>query len=432
MLFSRVTPARGAAAVVACATALALLALVAVPGAHAAPPDTFKTLASSPMPVNNLALDPANDMIYAQGYGSNSFYSYSVKTNHWKTLASAPVNQQNNGGAAYVKGKIYTVYAENSAQMGVYNVAKGTWKVIANPLHAGTGDITAVGGRIYLVSDTAFVSYNPATGATKVLAPAPSFNNASTEFSEEVCAGAGFEAWGGLAGFKGKIYGTQGNGCNGSAVYSIHANKWKEARLVPGFTVLGGAIDPVAGTYFAYGGYGENGIFSYHIASGKWSTLTFPFSNLNDGGLVYVPTPGRQGIYATFGQASTGFVRLTTKAGADVSVANRAGTGHAKVGHSFTYTVRVRNGGAKASKVTLSDKLSSKVSIGSVTTSKGTCSASHNLKCRFGTLKSGHAVKVKITVTARRKGTARSTAMVATASFNASSKTSSSVRVKIS
>lgn len=419
---------------------LALLALLGSSGARAATPGTFTTLASSPSPVNNVAVDPATNIIYAQEFDGQGFYSYNPATNTWATLPSAPINQEDNGGAAYLNGKIYTAYSENDTQMGVYDIATKTWTTMGFPPGTGsgdgTGDITAFGGRLYLAAGTEFVSYDPATNVTETLASAPAFSDATYEFQEEDgndCAGTGFTPWGALAVYKGQIYGTQGDGCSGSAVYDIASNKWTELPLVPGFTVLGGAVDPVSGTFFAYGGYEENGFFSLNTAKRTWSTLTFPSTDINDGGMAYIPTLGRQGIYATYGEDSTGFTRFNTVGGAAVSVKNSASAKHPSDGQTFTYTVRVQNkGGSSASKVVIRDTLSSKVDVDSVKASKGKCAGKHTVKCKLGTLKEGHSVKVKIKVTAAKTGKAKSTAKLTTPSFNVSSKIKSSVTVKIS
>ncbi len=77
--------------------------------------------------------------------------------------------------------------------------------------------------------------------------------------------------------------------------------------------VLGAAIDPVTGTFYAYGAYEGYSWYGYDIATGKWlSSPSFPHRNLNDGGMAYVSTKGRQGIYATYGQDSAGFTRYVT------------------------------------------------------------------------------------------------------------------------
>ncbi len=132
---------------------------------------------------------------------------------------------------------------------------------------------------------TSFVSYNPATDTTHTLATPP--------FS--------FTDWGGLAPYKGKIYGQDGNGNQPAefAVYDVATNKWKQLPNGPNGMVLGAAIDPVTGIFYAYGSYREYEWYGYDIATGKWlRSLLFPHRSLDDGGMAYVSTPKLQGIYA--------------------------------------------------------------------------------------------------------------------------------------
>jgi uncharacterized repeat protein (TIGR01451 family) len=319
--------------------------------------------------------------------------------------------------------------------MGVYDIASNTWTTIANPLGQGTGNITAYGGLLYLVAGQSFVSYDPVTGTTKTLASAPAFNDSSQDPTNggpfNYCTGTGFQEWGAIAGYEGKIYGHQGDGCNGFAVYDIASNTWTELPLMPGYPVLGGTIDPSTGTYYTYGSYDEANFWSYSVATKTWTTRTFP-SSVNDGGMAYVSAPGLQGIYAVYGEGSTGFARYNTVAGAYVSVKKSASAKTVGVGQKFTYTLRVKNsGGATATKVTVKDKLPSAVRFAKHSTSAGKCTGKATVTCSLGTLKAGKSATVKITVIARKAGKPKNTATVSTTAFNANLKPSSSVTVKI-
>jgi hypothetical protein len=278
-------------------TALALPLTVMAPAAGAAGIGTFQKRASSPQPVNNVVVDPTTNMIYAQQYEGKGFYRYNPRTNKWTTLAKAPINQGNNGGAAYLQGKIYTVYTGNDTQMGVYNVATGKWSTTGNPLNSGTADITSHKGLLYLVQGTNFIAYSPSEELAFPLASPP--------FS--------FEAYGGLAPYKGEIYGQQGDGDTGFAQYDIASDTWTTDDDLPSGGVLGAAIDPVTGIFYAYGRYGDDLFYRYNTVKGDWLfTLVFPQRHLNDGGMAYVSAKGLQGIYATYGQGSSGFTRYVT------------------------------------------------------------------------------------------------------------------------
>jgi hypothetical protein len=159
-----------------------------------------------------------------------------------------------------------------------------------------------VGGLLYLVDGSNFVSYNPATNTTDSLSDSP----------------IDFSSWAGLAPYKGKIYGDGGDDeADAFAVYDIATDQWATLPGMPDFhrAVLGAAIDPVTGTFYDYGSYHQDHFYRYDITTGRWlATLKFPQKHLDDGGIAYVSAKGLQGIYATYGQASKGFTRYVTPA----------------------------------------------------------------------------------------------------------------------
>jgi uncharacterized repeat protein (TIGR01451 family) len=408
-----------------------VLAVLMAPAANAAPAvGTFQTLASSPVAVTSVAVDPTTNIIYAQADGNSTpglnYYKYDPTTNTWTALAPSPIPSGNNGGAAYVNGKIYTVYTGNATHMGVYTIATNTWTTIPNPLALGTGNVTAVNGLIYLVAQNKFVSFNPATNTTTTLASVPNFTGD--------CPAEGFEDWGGLQSYNGKIYGHQGNGCNGFAIYNIAANSWTLGPNLPDDAVLGSALDPVTGTYYTYGSYGGSSWYEYSIASNAWTTITFPFNNIDDGGMVYIPTPGIQGVYATYGQESMGFTRFVTALpSANLTVAKSASVVLATVGDSFSYTIKVSNAGPNSAFSTMvTDALPSQVSFVSASTTAGTCSGTTTVTCNLGTIANAGSATVTINVTAKTAGTATNTATISTTSTDTNASKSSSVSVHIS
>ena len=372
----------------------------------------FQPLADSPVNLTSVAIDPATNLIYAQEDGGVGFYRYDPRTNVWSPLADSPINSGNNGGATYLGGKIYTVYTGNSANLGVYDIAAGTWSTIPNPLGQGTGNITAVGDSLYLVVHNAFVRYTPSTDTTTPLANAPNFTG--------VC-NSGFDRWGGLAPYNGKIYGTQGDGCDGFAVYDIAGNSWSELPKVPddvtgsegtdNASLLGVAIDPLTGTFYTYGGYGESHFFRYDIAGGAWTTIDYPPSDLEDGGMVYVTLPGLRGIYSVVGESGPGFYRYVTReAAADLALTKTADVATATVGDGITYTLTVKNNGPDAAdNVAVTDTIPSNTTFTSSSPSQGSCSGG---QCSLGALASGASATVTVTVTASAAGTATNSASV--------------------
>lgn len=402
---------RSMSAVKLCLTTAVLgLLLLCAPGAQAFVPGEAQVLASSPVPLTSVAVDPHTSLIYALEYQGTKAFRFDPSSNAWTEIAEAPINIGNNGGATYLNGKIYSSSTGNGEFLEVYDIASNTWSTIPSPLGKGTADITQVGGELYLVDETSFVKYDPATEVTTPLANAPSFTGGCTE---------GFERWGGLQPYQGKIYGHQGDGCRGFAVYDIPSNTWTELPETPlegGATegpVAGSALDPVSGTYFAYGGYGGNVLFEYSIATNNWTTFTLPF-NVDDGGLAYVTLAGLRGIYAIQGQRGNEFVRyVTAEPSADLSVTSAASTPNVTVGGTFTYTTKVTNGGPnETGNVALSDSLPANVALVSVTASQGSCSGTSKVICSLGSLANQGTATVILVVKASTAGTATSTAAV--------------------
>jgi len=296
---------RAASAAVA-ATALLglLLATVFASSAQAVP--VFESRASSSVPLTAVTTDPGTGLIYAQEDEGTGFFAYDPRTNAWHGLESSPINSGNNGGAAYLDGRIYIAYTNNEEELAVYDIASNSWDTIENPLEAGTGDIAAGNGVLYLVEGLKFVEYDPSTEITTPLAEPPAFVSDSTSCEE------GFEPWGGLQVVGDQIYGHQGNSCNGFAVYDIALDEWFElpypAEIGEEGPVLGSAYDPVTNTYYTYGPYDGTTLYRYDIAGESWSTTTLPFE-VDDGGMAYVALSGFEGVYMIQGESGTGFTR---------------------------------------------------------------------------------------------------------------------------
>jgi uncharacterized repeat protein (TIGR01451 family) len=378
-----------------------LLATALAPRAEARV-EAFQGLAPSTVPLTAFAADPGTGLMYGQEDSGTGFFGYDPHTNSWSELAPALLDSGNNGGATYLGGKIYIAYTENATELGVYDIATNSWSTIENPLNEGTGDITSTGGKLYLVVEREFVAYDPATGIATLLAEPPAFTS-------EDCEG-GFERWGGLQVDGGKIYGHQGNGCPGFAVYDLAANSWQELPPAPevipeGETepegpVLGSAIDPLTNTYLAYGPYGGKTLFRYDIEGGSWSTGTLPFE-VDDGGMAYLGLPGYEGVYMIQGEEGPAFARYTERNLTDLSPSMSAGVAR---GGKITYSVQVKNNGPeRAGGVVLSDPLPAGATLISAATSQGTCAATSILTCKLGLLRSGTSASLTIQIKALSK-----------------------------
>lgn len=261
----------------------------------------FSVLANAPAPLTCFTIDPTTQNVYGQRNGGNQFYQYNPTTNLWTTLASCPVMSGNNGGAAYLKGKIYTIYTDNN-QMATYDIAANTWTNTTTPII--TGNITSDGSYLYAAVGVNFMRFDPATGTWA--------DRATPPFS--------FQSWGALVYHNGKIYGHEGNGQTGFGVYSIASNTWEKLPSLPEGAVMGAAIDPVGQHYYAYGSYDGRNLYIYDIPKLTWSIVRIPLFPVNDGGMAFVNARGKRGVYFLQGQEGTGFARFQTASATWLSV----------------------------------------------------------------------------------------------------------------
>jgi subtilisin family serine protease len=259
-------------------------------------PGDFTQKANSPAPLTCITADPTADKLYAQADQGYAFYSYSPSTNTWTELAASPLHSGNNGGAAVLNGKVYTVTTGNPSTIGVYTIASNTWTTISNGIAGGTSNITTDGVFLYLIKDYTFKKYNPANNQWTDL-PSPPMQ---------------FTQWGGLAYDAPFIYGHQGNSLSGFAKFNTATSVWTTLPSLPGGAVLGASIDPSSGKYYAYGSYGGSNWYSFDIAAGTWSVATIPFFTINDGGLAFIGAPGVSGVYFVQGESHLGFARFET------------------------------------------------------------------------------------------------------------------------
>ncbi len=261
------------------------------PGSLSAQEGSFEPLPDSPTLLTCVAADPAAGAIYAQGVVSNVFFRYDIGQRLWSTMAQAPIYAENNGGAALLGGRIYTSYAAGQSYLGVYDIATDSWTIATNPAGA-TANIASDGTRyLYFALGDRFLRYDPTSGGTENLASPPFL----------------FEPWGGIAYFEGRVYGHQGNGQSGFAVYDVVHGTWRLLPPVPGRAVLGAAIDPVMREYHALGPYGGTFLYRFSLIHETWTASTLPFV-ADDAGLAFVPGQA-PGVYIVQGERGIGFTR---------------------------------------------------------------------------------------------------------------------------
>lgn len=250
---------------------------------------------ASPVALTCMAVDSTTGLIYAQENGGTAFYRYDPFRDVWVALAAAPTSSGNNGGAAYLNGKIYTTYTGNT-NLGVYDIATNTWATLANDPAFNTGIIASDGRYLYLVTGTTFKRYDP-VGASWATPAAPPIT---------------FQPWGGMDYWNGTLYGHAGNGYTDFAKYDIASGSWTTLASVPSGAVLGSAVDPIGGVYYTVGSYSSPFyIYAFDLQTETWTFRPAPFTTY-DGGLAHVGKVGQGGIYIIEGESGVGFSRIET------------------------------------------------------------------------------------------------------------------------
>ena len=172
-----------------------------------------------------------------------------------------------------------------------------------------------------------------------------------------------------------------------------------------------------------------NGMVFDTMATGEAPTVTVPGPqvsqwNITTGGNANRDVTGtgsyRAGapavplaeLFSSTSNWSQGAVSINPSA-ADIGVTTTVGSA-VFVGSSTTYTIKVfNNGTSTASTVSLSDTLAGGMTLGTVTTTQGTCNTAANpIICSIGTLTSGASATVTVTETAATSGAYVNTATV--------------------
>jgi hypothetical protein len=263
------------------------------PGFFAGVDAAYRPRASSPTTLSCVTADPSTGHLYAQAYNGVGFYRYKASIDSWEMLSSARIEGSGACGATFVDGKIYTAYANNGSQVGVYDIATDQWTTLTHPLGESTANIASDGQRsLFLLRGGNLVRFDLATATTTSLADPP-FD---------------FDPHGGLQHVEGILYGLQGGGRSGFAAYDLDSDTWVALPPSPGGTVAGSAIDPLSGEFVACGPNTGRNLYRYSLASGIWRVSTLPF-DVGDGGVAWLPGT-YPGLYVLQGQAGNQMTQL--------------------------------------------------------------------------------------------------------------------------
>ena len=218
-----------------------------------------------------------NSKIYMFG-GSNSagdlndLWQYTLSTDAWAQLASAPRNKRY-PAMAELAGKLYVFGGASGGtsytnDLMAYDIATNVWVTVAvsgsPPVARYNAKLAAVGGKLYMYGGQA---------SAGVLSDLWSFDP-STKAWTSLAADAARS--GGVLGVIGnELYYAAGSS-NSTAKYTPATNKWTTLPGLP-FTYLGAAGGVVGGLLYIWGGYSGGGYVAtlsvYSPEDGKWTAL---------------------------------------------------------------------------------------------------------------------------------------------------------------
>ncbi|MBI4786984.1 MAG: DUF11 domain-containing protein [Chloroflexi bacterium] len=115
----------------------------------------------------------------------------------------------------------------------------------------------------------------------------------------------------------------------------------------------------------------------------------------------------------------TNTAAVTTTASADLQVTKDATPNPVSVGMPLTYTLVTRNNGpSAATSVTLTDTLPSTVTVGTISSTQGSCGGSSTVVCNLGSMANGAIVTTTIVVTPTQAGSLINAVIVAASEFD--------------
>lgn len=259
----------------------------------------FTSMTRSPEAIMGVTIDPETSLLYAQAPHSQDVLRYNPLSNSWSEVGNITYAGASNqtAGAVILKSEMYCVYPNDNVNIHVFNLILRTWRTMPHGLGTGTRTITTDGTLLYLAGGGKFKSLHPTKKTIRDL-PMPTIT---------------LDGAGGLRYHDGVIYAHEGNN-NGFAKYDISAETWETLIPLPGKAVLGSAIDPVKKRYYAYGKNDLSYLYEFDLAANLWTAVYIQTFDVSDGGMVYVPTEGVDGIYFTQGANATGLGRYKAQA----------------------------------------------------------------------------------------------------------------------
>jgi len=231
-----------------------------------------------------------DDLYVLAGVTTTNFYKYTISTNQWTTLASAPETIGNprmvlNGTDLYVtRGAAGTGFYK-------YSISTNQWVTLNS-----TATTSSDSGGGLLLAD-GYIYFLPAGGGVlfyRYSISAGTWSSALTSVPSGVSTGARM-LWDGSNG----IYVMSGNSSTGFYKYSISGNSWSTLAIVPASVGDGGSMRMVGTDIYVVVGGGSSSFYKYATGDDNWSALTSLPATVNGNGNLFINDAGTN-LYAVF------------------------------------------------------------------------------------------------------------------------------------
>ena len=238
----------------------------------------FQRLSEAPF-LTCVVADPSTGTLYGQVSTTWVFLQYDVTEGFWRRLADAPMPAVDFGGAALLKGRIYTTYPFDSTQIGVYDIATDRWSTQPHPLGTPATAIASDGIRwVWFAIGHTLARYDPE----------------STRVERFDVAALNIGMTGDLHYLDGALYGQTGNQTIGFGRYDIASGTAEALPPVPAPAGKGSTLDAGRREYLLFGPEGNTDLHRYSIDGGTWRRDTLPEMHNASAQLIWMggPIPG--------------------------------------------------------------------------------------------------------------------------------------------
>ncbi len=265
------------------------------------PPTSIEVLASSPLPLSCLVADQKAGFIYGHSVFGPEFYRYSVATRTWKSLASTPTKDLDNGqcesNAVLLDGRIYMQNVGGGGFI-VYDIATDAWSLLPGERLGTYYQIATDGDHTFFLTASDLRTYDLRTGVLTTLPP----QNFPQEF-------------GLVQYFEGSLYRQPATQDTFFERYDLAKGRWQMLDPTSGGVFQSATIDPlrrefVTLGYALPGNYPPVVVNRYSLDHETWSTQSLGTFSVNpDGGIAWLAGP-RPAIYFSQGGIGRGFARV--------------------------------------------------------------------------------------------------------------------------